>query len=310
VFTTDEVLTAEIEVAHFGPVPLKDAAPAFKLVGDDGKAVFEGRLSPKDVPLDNGVAFGPLNLDLRRLPAPARYKLVVGLDGAGAAPTPSSTTGEPQWPIRRFENDWDLWVYPPRVDTQAPAGVMLVDDLNEPALAALDTGAKVLLMIPPDRVAADRKLGKIALGFSSIFWNTAWTGRQPPHTMGILCDPTHPAFADFPTDDHSNWQWWYLVSRAGAMILDDLPPALRPTVQVIDDWFTARKLGLVFEAKCRKGKLLVCSVDLKNGLGDNPVGRQFRHSLLRYVASDRFMPQVVLTPEQVRSLMAPPAATR
>jgi hypothetical protein len=20
-------------------------------------------------------------------------------------------------------------------------------------------------------------------------WNTAWTGNQPPHTLGILCDP-------------------------------------------------------------------------------------------------------------------------
>jgi dipeptidyl-peptidase-4 len=68
----------------------------------------------------------------------------------------------------------------------------------------------------------------VALGFSSIFWNTAWTRRQAPHTLGILCDPEHPAFGAFPTDSHSNWHWWYLVTRAGAMILDGLPKELEP----------------------------------------------------------------------------------
>ena len=79
------------------------------------------------------------------------------------------------------------------------------------------------MLWPPARPRSpDPKLGKVALGFSSIFWNTAWTRRQPPHTLGILCDPKHPLFASFPTDNHSNWQWWYLVSRSGAMILDRL----------------------------------------------------------------------------------------
>ena len=145
-------------------------------------------------------------------------------------------------------------------------------------------------------------LGKVELGFSSIFWNTAWTSRQAPHTLGVLLDPKHPALAAFPTEGYSNWQWWHLVSRAGAMILDGLPRELRPTVQVIDDWFTNRRLGLVFEARVGKGRLLVTSIDLENGLEANPVARQMRHSLLRYAASDRFAPPVEVTPDAVRAL--------
>ena len=77
------------------------------------------------------------------------------------------------------------------------------------------------------------------------------------------------------------------MSRAGAMILDGLPAGLRPTVQVIDDWFTSRRLGLVFEARVGKGRLLVTSIDLdSDDLGANPVARQMRHSLLAYAASD------------------------
>lgn len=160
-------------------------------------------------------------------------------------------------------------------------------------------------------MSPDAKLGKVELGFSSIFWNTAWTRRQAPHTLGILCDPKHPALAGFPTDYHSDWQWWYLVSRAGAMVLEGLPAGLRPIVRVIDDWFTSRPLGLVFEARLEKGRLLVCSIDLEGGLEANPVARQMRHSLLTYMASPEFAPTDTVTPEQIRALIAAgPAAPR
>ena len=92
------------------------------------------------------------------------------------------------------------------------------------------------------------------------------------------------------------------------MILDDLPTGLRPTVQVIDDWVTARKLGLVFEGKVRQGRLLVCSIDLERSLATNAVARQLRKSLLEYMAGDRFQPNATLTVEQIRGLMSPAPA--
>lgn len=287
VFTTEEPLTARLEVAHFGASPLKVAAPRFQLIGDDGRVQLEGRLEARDVTIGNATPLGELSLDLRGVPAPARYKLVVGLSD-----TP-------------FANDWEVWVFPPRVATDVPAGVTVVTELNDAAVSALGSGGRVVWFLPSDRVARDPKLGPVALGFSSIFWNTAWTGRQPPHTLGILCDPQHPLLASFPTDSHSNWQWWYLLGRAGAMILDDLPRDLRPTVQVVDDWVTNRKLGLVFEARVGRGSLLVCSVDLTNELDSDPVRRQFRRSLLDYVASERFQPRTALTIDQARRLVAP-----
>jgi hypothetical protein len=87
------------------------------------------------------------------------------------------------------------------------------------------------------------------------------------------------------------------------MILDDLPTDLHPIVQVIDDWFTNRKLGLVFEARVGKGKLLVSSIDLVRD--DNPVSRQLLASLQHYVASENFHPTVELKAEQLRGLMEP-----
>jgi hypothetical protein len=188
----------------------------------------------------------------------------------------------------------------------------MTDSFDADAEKILREGGAVFLTIPPSRVRGDARHGKVGLGFSSIFWNTAWTHRRAPHTLGILCDPEHPALAGFPTEAYSNWQWWYVTSRAAAMILDGLPAGLRPVVQVIDDWVTNRKLGLVFEARVGAGRLLVTSVDLHEGNdasgpagGDpDPVIRQFRASLLRHAASARFAPEVSVEPEQIRRLFA------
>ena len=301
VFTTDEKLEADIEVANFGPAPLNPAAVVWRLLDADGNCVTNAGWGVKPIPVDNGIPLGSLSLDLKSVRAPARYKLIIGVGQVSPGSLPRRA--DPAM----FENDWDVWVYPPNVDTKPPPRVVVVDELNDQALAALNAGGKVLLLIPPNRVKNDTA-AKVALGFSSIFWNTAWTHRQPPTTLGILCNPKHPALAQFPTEFHSNWQWWYLVSRAGAMLLDDLPRELRPTVQVIDDWVTSRKLGLVFEAKVGAGKVLVCSIDLNKDLEQNPVARQMRHSLLAYMGGAKFKPAVTLTPAQIQGLMIPPPA--
>ncbi len=296
VFTTDESLEAAIEVAHFGPAPLKNATTTWKLLNDSGSAVADGAFDKRDIPIGNGLSLGKIAVPLARVPAPARYKLTIAISDS----VPSTAT---------FQNDWDLWAYPnPQSAIRNPQSkVRVIHDLIPAAITDLQSGAPTLLLIPPSRVAPDRKLGKVALGFSSIFWNTAWTRRQPPHTLGILCDSTHPLFAQFPTDYHSNWQWWYLVSQAGAMILDDLPSKLRPTVQVIDDWVTARRLGLAFEAKIGRGKLMVCSIDLEHGLETNVVARQFRESLFHYMDGPKFDPKIEVGPEQICALFAPPS---
>jgi hypothetical protein len=302
VFTTEEQLEADVEVAHFGSAPLERAVAIWKLVGDDRKIVVTGKFPASTIPIGNGIALGTVRLALTNVSAPARCKLVVGIEAYVPDDILPSKSLKPM--RRYFENDWDVWVYPPTVDTQAPQGVVMAEDLNDEALAALNAGGKVLLLIPPSRVKNDQT-AKVELGFSSIFWNTAWTHRQAPTTLGILCDPKHPALAEFPTDYHSNWQWWYLISQARAMILDGLPKELRPTVEVIDDWVTSRKLGLVFEARMGAGKVIVCSIDLRKDLEQNPVARQMLHSLLRYMNSSIFKPAVALSPAQVRSLMVP-----
>jgi hypothetical protein len=289
VFTSDELPEIPLELVHFGSEPLTNVWPVFKLVADNGRTYCGGHTGIRDIAIGGPQPLHDFKPILKELPAPARYKLAFGL-----ARTPEGDE-------LLCENDWDLWVYPSQWPAE-PKDVQIVTNLDTHALDLLAAGGRVLWLLPPARVAPDPNLGKVALGFSSIFWNTAWTRRQAPQTLGVLCDPQHPLFASFPTDSHSNWQWWYLISRAGAMILDRLSPDLQPTVQVIDDWVTARKLGLVFEAQVGQGKLVVCSIDLNGDLGLNPVAHQFRSSLLTYISGDQFHPRVTLEPDALRRL--------
>jgi hypothetical protein len=76
-------------------------------------------------------------------------------------------------------------------------------------------------------------------------------------------------------------------------------------VQVIDDWFTSRKLGLAFEVTVESGRLLVCSMNLNDSLR-NPVARQMLQSLLHYMGSESFHPNVQLSAAQVRGLIREP----
>ena len=55
------------------------------------------------------------------------------------------------------------------------------------------------------------------------------------------------------------------------MIINGFPPNLKPLIQPIDTWFENRRLALAFESKTGGGKLMVCSIDLKNNLDERPV---------------------------------------
>lgn len=291
VFTTDEHLRAEVEVAHFGKEDLREVDASWRLNSDDGSVAARGTFAGHELTRGARNLLGTIDLSLSALSAPARYKLVV------SARTHSNAR-------ETVENDWDVWIYPSpeKVELRADASVLVASNLDSGAIEQLTHGASVVLLIPPEKVLADETAGPIVLGFSSIFWNTAWTKGQAPHTLGILCDPKHPALAHFPTDGWSNWQWWYPISRAAPMILDALPKDLRPIVQVIDDWTTNRKLALIFEARVGNGRLLVTSVNLTDPSLD-PVRRQLRASLLAYASSERFQPRIAVEPERLLKIL-------
>jgi hypothetical protein len=276
-----ESFVAEVEVANYGGEPLEGVS--WELLGPDGEAAASGRLEGAAIPEGRLSAVGRIEMPLANLVPSARYELAVSVGSRDAGPA--------------GRNSWDIWLFPDELEAAHSSDIHITSALDEGAVSILAAGGKVLLLLPAGRVKTD-----VALGFSSVFWNTSWTKGQAPHSLGILCDPGHPAFSLFPTRSYSDWLWWELVHGAAAMVLDDLPSALRPIVQPIDTWFRSHKLGLLFEALIGTGKLLVSSMDLSADLDRRPVARQLRHSLLAYMESGAFRPEQSLRIEDLAGL--------
>jgi hypothetical protein len=286
VWTTDETFTCEVEVTHYGRDAIAGTNPQWRIENASGAVLAEGALETQDIPRGTAIPLGTLSVPLADFAAPQHVKLYVEIGEA--------------------KNGWDLWVYPPQVDVEPPESIHITRFFDDATRALLDSGAKVLLVPAPDTVAGD-EAGPVQAGWSPIFWNTLWTGFQPPHTLGLLMEPGHEALKAFPTEYHSNWQWWDLVHGGQIFILNDMPGELKPIVRVIDDWVTNRRLGLIFETKVGNGSLLICGSDIVTNLEARPVARQMRHSLLAYMNSNAFSPQVSLTPEIVESLFRQPS---
>lgn len=280
VFTEGETMIAKIEVAHFGEKPLQSISPKWKLA-ENGETISEGILDQQDIPIGNGISLGEVVYSFQHKDEPRKLSLTVS--------------------VEKFENSWDIWVYPENQEIEL-ADVKVVENLDRYTLEYLQNGGKVLLSLGKGRVSPEMG-GNVGVGFSSIFWNTAWTGNQKPHTLGILCDPSHPALKNFPTEYHSNWQWWDAMSHANAILLDSLDIDLKPIVRIIDDWVTNRNLALAFEARIGKGRIVVSGADLVNNLTSRSEVRQLRYSLMKYMISDAFIPNVAIAPDDLMKVI-------
>lgn len=300
IFTSDETFEAEVEVANYGSRTLTESEVVWTLREVHGRPLAGGgfgggivaperptesrqtrptAFGGKPLPSEGLTHVGQIKVPLTAVHAPAKLSLEVQLKGTD------------------YANDWDLWVYPARLDQKEPQNVVVTQDPNV-ALGQLRNGKRVLLLLDGQQVA-----GQTSGSFRPIFWNRITFPRNTVHTLGILCDPNHPAFGNFPTDFHSNWQWQDLLDHCKPMIVGSLPKELTPLVQPIDDWNDARKLAVLFEAKLGAGRLIVCSMDIWSDLATRPVARQLRASLLSYMASDRFNPAISITPDQLRGLL-------
>jgi len=108
--------------------------------------------------------------------------------------------------------------------------------------------------------------------------------------------------AEFPTDYYSNWEWQDGMSHCNAIRLDSLSGALKPIVRIIDDWFTARPLGLIFECKVGNGSLLVSGIDLVNEQEKRPEAKQLLYSLEAYMNTSAFKPSVPIKVEKLEAV--------
>jgi hypothetical protein len=283
-WTTAERFVAMIDLSNYGSVAMTGAELSWRLDDGQGRTLASGVLKG-DAPRGGLSPLGKVDIPLDTVAAPQRVELTLALQGT------------------EYRNSYPLWVYPAKQETVVSAAVKVVRRLDAGTLAELQDGGRVVFF--PELESLET-VG-VPAAFIPDFWNSNMFFNNPG-TYGILCDPKHPALEKFPTEFHSNQQWWPIATHARPVILDDTEAAYRPIVQVIDTFARNHKLGLIFEAKVGQGRLLVCAADLPNHLED-PAVRQLHASLLAYAGSERFDPKAEWTPDLLNRLLPTPIAT-
>jgi len=208
--------------------------------------------------------------------------------------------------LNEVVKSYPLWIYPAPQSLNIPARVTVSHTLDEQTLNALENGGRVLLIPEHDAIKAHSVGGLFMTEFWSytMFYNIAVRqGVEPsPGTLGLLIDEKHPALAGFPTEFHSNWQWWAAVKHSRPIILDDAPEGYRPLVQSIDNMWRSHKRGTLFEFKVGKGRILVSAIDLP-AIQETAEGCALYQSLLDYTGSEAFAPGTEIAAEKLQHLL-------
>jgi Beta-galactosidase/beta-glucuronidase len=279
VYTNKDTLHAQVELFNFGE--LEEAVVQWVLKDSSGKVINKGVFDKKAYERGNCIPVGAIAYPLSFVQSATRLNLEIAITGTS------------------YVNDWNIWVFPSSLPETA-SSVYYTDTLDEKAVNLLQSGGAVFL----------NAAGKIVKGkeiinhFTPVFWNTSWFKMRPPHTLGFVLDPKHPAFAGFPTSYYSDMPWWGLVNKAQVMHLEDFPKNFQPLLQSIDTWFINRKLAFLLEARVGKGRLLISTLNFSN---DDPAARQLLYGLKQYVGSDAFKPDMEVPLSTIQALFCKPS---
>ena len=263
VYANTDSLIVPVEVYNAMYGEIQNARNAFYIADSSSKVLAGGILSVGNIPVAKNKKAGTIRFPLDDIEKPTKLTLTVAVAG-------------------KLKNEWDFWVYPTdSVETVAvPEDICVADMLNAQALDVLKKGGKVLLTVR----------GTVQQGSCEA--------------LGTYIEKSHPLFGyDFPTDTWANRNWQELLDGAQAMDLTALPKDYLSPIQPIDQPENCRKLGMLVEANVLKGKLLVTTMDITNGLDQRLVARQMRKAILAYMQGNDFKPVLTLQPETINSLI-------
>ena len=271
-FEDGEKIQAKVKVANYGGTSLYGKKLMWKI--GDAEGVMNIFTYDEGL-IDVGILDEEISAD-----KPAKLNVSLNIEGTEA------------------RNSYELWVYPKKALEKK--GIIIARDLNQEVVKVLEKGGKVLWM--PDSLPYT--VGGL---FQTDYWNYRMfkticennKKKVSPGTLGILTNPEHPIFKGFPTEMHTNWQWFPVIKESHPLVLDNFAKDYRPIVQVIDNIERNHKLGLVMEWKVGAGKLLVCMSDLEKA-AKYPEGKAFYQSVIDYMRSADFNPSAEITVDELK----------
>lgn len=278
ILTQTDNLEVQIEFANYSSDRIPNAEIYWQIKNMRNLVVQEGTIASLNIERGSPLSIDSIIIQCNKLLPAQQYKLVIGISD-----TP-------------YENDWYFWVFPPSIQLKQGT-VNVVHSLSE-AYPLLEKGLNVLLM--PEKVPVNSPYGSIR----PFFWNNYFFGPSENGTLGLMIDKQHEALQNFPTDHFTNYQWNNVMENSRYIDITRINPALSPIIQVVDDWNTCRKLSLMFECKAERGKLMVLTSRIDT-IKTDPAAQQLLHSILNYMNSDSFNPEVSLTQNDLDNCLSP-----
>ena len=265
-----ETFHADIAVANYGACDMR--GPLRWCLSSAGFTA-EGELPDRVYTTGGLVPAGTINVTLAGIDRPVKLELALSVDGA--------------------ENRYPVWVYPPVIPA-CPEGVHVCRRLDGAALSILKSGGRVFICPPADETALP---GSVETHFTTDMWSVG-TFPVQSGAMGQLIDANHPIFRDFPTEFHTNWQWWPMAEARAVIV----PRGLRPIVRELDSCFSLRHMAQLFECNVGEGRAVFCAMGLLERQ-QYPEARALLNAIYRYMASKTFAPAQALTPGALEAVI-------
>lgn len=277
-YLNSETFHATVEIANYGENDLNNQTIIWQLKNSKGQIKKDGVINNINSPAGANQQIGEISCPLNEISNADELTLSVSIQNTA------------------YLNSWRIWVYPKSLNIEK-GDIVLTSNIQE-AEKSLKEGRKVLFN------PAYETLTGLEGKFLPVFWSPVHFPKQAG-TMGILCDPAHKIFSHFPTRMHTDWQWWHLLTESKTLITDSLHTEIEPLVECVDNFVNNRRLATLFETKCEKGKLIVCSMDLLHQTSATPEKRQLLYSILEYMKSVDFKPTKQITFNKITSLIDP-----
>lgn len=274
-----EYLTAEVEVANFGKESIS------------GELVWT--LGYRDCAVNTGSgeflcgrADGQKNCPPGTYTSLGRLDIPLEVKGVSAAFMLTVSMGD-------CTSTYPVWVYK-KTSPECPKNVYETRVFDEQTRAVLQNGGRVYLSPDADKESLPYS---IKTQFTTDFWSVG-TFADQEGGMGQLIDTEHPIFKEFPTDFHTDWQWWIMATKRAVI----LPHPMKTIITEMDSYAFLRPMAQMIEFRCLKGKVLLSTMELHKSQ-QYPEVRALQASIYTYLSGENFEPAEEITEEELSMLV-------
>ena len=188
---------------------------------------------------------------------------------------------------------YPIWVYR-KTTPVCPENVYETRVFDMKTREILQNGGRVYLSPDADKESLPNS---IKTQFTTDFWSVG-TFADQEGGMGQLIDTEHPIFKEFPTDFHTDWQWWIMATKRAVI----LPHPMKTIITEMDSYAFLRPMAQMIEFRCLKGKVLLSTMELHKSQ-QYPEVRALQASIYTYLSGENFEPAEEITEEELSMLV-------